>query len=96
MNLRQLARGKECQIRIPGVCNHDPETTVLAHWRGLGLSGIGKKAPDELAAWACSECHRFVDGQASAKASREERRLALAEGIFRTQAKLLLMKRMDL
>ena len=30
VNLRALARGRECQVRIPGICNRDPATTVLA------------------------------------------------------------------
>ena len=29
--LTKAARGRECQVRIPGVCNGNPETTVLAH-----------------------------------------------------------------
>lgn len=32
-NLRKEARGRECQIRIPGVCNGNPETVVLTHYR---------------------------------------------------------------
>ncbi len=28
-NLRKEARGRECQVRIYGVCNGNPETTVL-------------------------------------------------------------------
>lgn len=31
--LTKAARGRECQVRIPGVCNGNPETTVLAHYR---------------------------------------------------------------
>ena len=27
-NLRKLARGRDCQIRIAGICNFNPETTV--------------------------------------------------------------------
>ncbi len=32
-DLRKAARGRECQVRIPGVCNGNPETSVLAHIR---------------------------------------------------------------
>ena len=31
VNLRKAAKGQMCQIRIPGSCNHNPETSVLAH-----------------------------------------------------------------
>jgi Protein of unknown function (DUF1364) len=50
MNLRKLAKGMECQVRLPG-CNFDPETTVLAHYRLAGTCGIGIKPPDLLGAW---------------------------------------------
>ncbi|WP_157795538.1 nuclease domain-containing protein, partial [Escherichia coli] len=33
VNLRKAAKGQICQIRIPGYCNHNPETSVLAHYR---------------------------------------------------------------
>ena len=29
--IRNSARGQDCALRIPGVCNFNPETTVLAH-----------------------------------------------------------------
>ncbi|HFR8650170.1 TPA: nuclease domain-containing protein [Escherichia coli] len=32
-DLRKAARGRECQVRIPGVCNGNPDTSVLAHIR---------------------------------------------------------------
>lgn len=39
-DLRKAARGRECQVRIPGVCNGNSETSVLAHIRLAGLCGI--------------------------------------------------------
>lgn len=46
-NLRKEAKGRECQVRLPGICNHNPETTVLAHYRMAGLNGVGMK-PDDI------------------------------------------------
>ncbi|HBB1356564.1 nuclease domain-containing protein, partial [Escherichia coli] len=40
-NLRKEARNRECQVRIYGVCNGNPETTVLAHYRMAGICGTG-------------------------------------------------------
>ena len=60
INLRKEARGRECQIRIPGVCNGDPATTVLCHLPG---GGMGRKQHDLLGAWGCSKCHDAVDGR---------------------------------
>lgn len=59
--LRKLARGRDCQVRIPGVCNFDPATTVLAHFRLAGTCGMGLKPHDLLGAWACSSCHDEID-----------------------------------
>ncbi|HCN8935740.1 TPA: DUF1364 family protein, partial [Escherichia coli] len=42
-DLRKAARGRECQVRIPGVCNGNSETSVLAHIRLAGLCGTGIK-----------------------------------------------------
>ena len=36
VDLRKAARGQMCTVRIPGYCNHDPETSVLAHYRLAG------------------------------------------------------------
>lgn len=60
--IRQSAKGEECQIRIPGVCNGNPETTVWAHANGSAAGkGIGMKSPDILGAYACSFCHDAYD-----------------------------------
>jgi hypothetical protein len=92
MDLRKIARGKPCMIRLPG-CNHDRATTVLAHYRLSGYSGIGTK-PDDFAfgAWSCSNCHDLVDGRVRSDHDREVLRLAHAEGCLRTQAELRKMK----
>lgn len=88
-NLRKEAKGRECQVRIMGVCNFNPETTVLAHYRMAGLNGVGMKPNDLFGTWACSACHDAIDGRVQTEFSREELRLAHAEGIFRTQQALI-------
>jgi hypothetical protein len=77
-DLRKLARGRDCQIRLP-CCNFNSETTVLAHIRLSGISGYGLKAPDILGSWACSSCHAYVDSHHDA-----ETNAAFAEGVYRT------------
>lgn len=83
-NLRQLAEGKPCMIRLPGICNHNTETTVLCHFRMNGISGMGLKAPDLLGAWGCSSCHAWVDSHHD-----DATILAFADGVFRTIAHLV-------
>lgn len=84
-NLRKEARGRDCQLRIPGACNFNPETTVLAHYRMAGTCGTGTKPADSQAAFSCSGCHDAVDGRVKTDFTRDELRLFHAEGVFRTQ-----------
>jgi hypothetical protein len=60
-SLRTLAQGQPCMVRIPGVCNGNPETTVLAHIRRGNVAGMGQKPPDLCGVWACSSCHDVMD-----------------------------------
>ena len=87
--LRKSAKGRSCMVRIPNVCNFNSETTVLAHVRQAGVSGMGIKSPDILGAWCCSACHDEIDGR-SQKSSlpRDALRLAHLEGMVRTLAQL--------
>lgn len=88
MKLRKAARGRECMVRLPGICNHNPETTVLAHVRLAGVSGMGMKADDLLGAWACSNCHDAIDRRGHLDLERDYVRLAHLEGMVRTIAVL--------
>lgn len=91
--ITQSARGEPCQIRLAGYCNHNPETTVLAHYRLADYCGMGIKPPDFMGAYACSICHDAVDGRIKTDLSEEELRLAHAEGVMRT---LVLLQRKGL
>lgn len=82
-NFKREARGRDCQIRIPGVCNFNPETTVLAHYRLAGTCGTGIKPPDIQGAWACSACHDEIDRR-TRHIDTETARLCHAEGVMRT------------
>lgn len=62
--IRRAAAGQDCTLRIPGVCNFDPATTVLCHSNYLvDGKGMGLKAPDEKACFGCSACHDVLDGR---------------------------------
>jgi hypothetical protein len=63
--IRKAARNQDCTLRIPGVCNFDPATTVLCHSNALADGkGMGLKAPDTEACFGCSSCHDVLDGRA--------------------------------
>lgn len=53
------AKGEDCTLRIAGVCNFNPETTVFAHMNG---GGMGTKHNDIHGCYACSDCHDWLDG----------------------------------
>ena len=92
INLRKEAKGRECQIRIPGVCNGNNETVVLAHLNNKGLFGVGtgQKVPDIFGAWACSACHDLVDGRhKTIEATGRAVKIFHYEGVLRTQNILL-------
>lgn len=84
MNLRRLARNEQCYIRLPMICNRNSETVVLAHWRQIGVSGLGIKSPDILGCPACSDCHAYVDSHHDA-----ETQVSFARGVFRWQNELV-------
>lgn len=76
-------------VRLPGICNFNSETVVLAHIRVVGVSGMGMKSPDLVGAWACSACHDELDGRTHKSGmNRDELRLAHFEGMARTIAQL--------
>lgn len=85
--LRKEARHKPCMVRLPG-CDGG-KTTVLAHYRLAGYSGVGHKPPDIMGAWACAHCHDVVDGRKKTEHDRDVVRLAHAEGCLRTVAALV-------
>ena len=58
--LRKAARGQRCVLGLPGICNFNPETVVLAHLRDETF-GRGIKADDTSGLHLCSDCHRAVD-----------------------------------
>jgi len=85
----ESARGQECQVRIPGICSHDPETVVFAHLNG---GGMGMKRASIHGAYCCSSCHDFYDGRVNRLKWLNLHGQTMAdihamfyEGVFRTQ-----------
>lgn len=58
--LMASAMGMPCSLRLPGICNHNPATTVRAHLPGIGKSNASKVS-DLHSAYACSACHDAID-----------------------------------
>jgi len=73
-------------VRIPGICNHNPETVVLAHLNG---GGMGSKRLDIHGAYCCSACHDEIDGRTNSNKHPERMYLYHLEGVLRTQEIML-------
>jgi len=84
--IRKSAKGQQCQVRVPGVCNNNPDTVVLAHLNG---GGMGAKAGDHEAAYCCSDCHAWLDGGYAQTTPKELRDLWHLEAVIRTQRLLI-------
>lgn len=85
--VRRAARGMPCALRLPGVCNGDDETTVLAHVRGIGL-GMSTKECDLNSVFACHACHDAIDARAG-KVDRVAVLEATLRGMAETRARLI-------
>ena len=85
--IRQSARGQQCTVGVPHICNGNPETVVLAHLNGAGM---GAKHSDIHGAFACSDCHEFLDGgYVRYDVTRDERDLLHYQAIIKTQQILI-------
>jgi len=85
--ITKSARGQDCQIRIPGYCNRNPETVVFCHLSG---GGIGAKVSDIHGAYGCSDCHDIVDRRVKAgRIAKEDIDLWFLEAVIRTQLLLI-------
>lgn len=88
MNLRKLAKGKPCLVRLPG-CDGGGETTVLAHIRRANVAGMGQKPHDLIAVRACDPCHSVIDGRIMLPGlSRLELDQYILHGLCRTLAEV--------
>ncbi len=86
--ITESARNEECQIRLPNICNFNPETTVFCH---IGGGGMARKASDIHGAYGCSSCHDAVDGRFKLGEALpcHEVKLYFYDAVIRTQLILL-------
>jgi len=82
--IRKSAKGEDCSLRIPSVCNFNTETTVLAHLN-TKFKGVALKSPDIFAVYACSNCHDALDNRSNNKIETRW----IMDALFETQKKLI-------
>ena len=76
------AKGQDCTVRIPHICNRNPETVVFAHLPG---GGMGMKRADIHGAYCCSACHDALDGRVKTDYLVVDLRIMHLEAVIRTQ-----------
>jgi hypothetical protein len=59
-------------MRLPSVCTHNTEQTVLAHLRRGNVAGVGEKPNDLCGLPACEACHSALDGRLKVTQSRAQ------------------------
>ena len=83
--IRNSAKGKPCTFRIPGICTHDTETTVLCHAPDK-TRGKAQKTSDFWAAYGCAACHYAIDHKKAKpdwlQAIRETQEMLVAAGLI--------------
>ena len=83
--ITESARGEECQIRLPGICNGNSETVVWCHANGLASGrGIGFKSIDIAGSYGCINCHNVYDRRVKTNLSFEFVQLCFMEGHLRS------------
>jgi len=80
------ARGENCTIRLPGICNGNPETVVFAHLNKVRF-GSGRGIKSDFGAYSCSSCHDSVDFR-TMTLDRKDVYIAHLEGVIETLMKL--------
>ena len=62
--LLRLARGQDCMVQIPDICNGNSETVVACHANsGVYGKGMSCKSHDWAVAFGCHNCHDAIDGR---------------------------------
>jgi hypothetical protein len=63
--IRDAANGEDCTINSPWCLNGRDcnETVVLAHYGEPDEKGTALKPDDTSAAFACAQCHDWLDGR---------------------------------
>jgi len=85
--LTQSAYLEHCTVRLPNVCNGNPETVVACHINGVRFNhGVGIKT--KLFAYGCSSCHDVLDGRVKSNLDKEYLKLAHYEGVMETLTRM--------
>jgi hypothetical protein len=85
--ISKSARGESCAARVPGVCNFDDATTVLAHAPFVGR--YGSRDHWWWSSYLCSSCHDLLDDRTMHKCTNQEKAVIWFSAVHETQEKLI-------
>lgn len=54
--VRESAKGETCTLRLPNICDRDPEKVMLCHINSF-RKGVGNKSHDIHGYYGCYSCH---------------------------------------
>lgn len=87
------AQGRECEMRLPGVCCGDPEKTVWAHSNShVHGKGGALKAYDQFGCYACYQCHMVYDRQWSRPAGLTQLMVEFMFSVAMTRSQHILVQ----
>lgn len=85
LTVRNSARGECCSLRLC-ICSSN-ETVVLAH---IGRNrGTGFKCCDNMAVYACMNCHDIIDGRVKSEYTKDQLNSEKLRALEETQHKLI-------
>lgn len=85
-----FAQGRPCTMRLTGICNGDPSTSVWAHINSIRWgAGRGHKAPNICGLICCSACHDILDGRVKTTLERDFIKMCALEGHMESLALLV-------
>ena len=87
--ITESAEGESCTVRLPGICSHDPRTTVFAHLNGSGMALKTVSEGVDLGCYACFDCHEYLDGGYVRTSTREQRDFEHYRATLETIIKLI-------
>ena len=83
--LTDSARGRDCTLRLPGVCNFNPETVVFCHIPTVQMGGMGCKNHDFFGVYGCSNCHDVIDGRKNHQFDKDYLLRCIIDALCETQ-----------
>ena len=78
--ITRSAKLMDCDLRIGGICNRNPESVVHCHLPRGNLAGTGERVNSICGVRGCADCHAAIDGKVHYEIAEWRMGLSLAPG----------------